>query len=267
MDRRVFDKLRSIIYEKSGIALHDGKEALVSARIRKRMRVLGIQDYREYLRRVSNDGDGAETVGLIDAISTNVTSFFREPAHFEFLGKLMTDWMAAGQARFRFWSAACASGEEPYSIAMTLLEAMNGQAVDMKILATDISTQALAKAIRGRYDEQRMSFVPALWRNKYFDRVKGDDGVSYLVKAGLAKPILFRWFNLTAVPFPMSGPLDAIFCRNVLIYFDQATRKRLLDEMHRLLRRGGYLMVGHAESLTGMISDFKSLRPSVYIKE
>lgn len=267
MDRRIFDRLRSIIYEKSGIALHDGKEALVSARIRKRMRVLGIQDYREYLRRVSDDEDGTETVGLIDAISTNVTSFFREPAHFEFLGRKMTDWLDAGQTRFRFWSAACSSGEEPYSIAMTLLEAVNGRGVDLRILATDISTQALAKCTRGMYDDQRMMPVPALWRNKYFDRLKDDDGVSYVVNGTLATPILFRWFNLTAVPYPMSGPMDAIFCRNVLIYFDQATRKRLLDEMYRLLKKGGYLMVGHAESLTGMISAFKPLRPSVYLKE
>lgn len=266
MDRKLFDRLRAIIYENSGIALHEGKQALVCARLRKRMRLLGIQDYREYLNRVSDD-DGAETIGLIDAISTNVTSFFREPVHFDFLAKAMSGWLNAGAKRFRFWSAACATGEEPYSIAMTLLEAVKDQPVDMRILATDISAQALEKGMRGIYDEQKMSPVVPYLRNKYFRRVKNQNGASYAVNAALAKPILFRRFNLSAVPFPMSGPMDAIFCRNVLIYFDQTTRKNLLDEAYRLLKKGGYLFVGHAESLTGMISNFKPVRPSIYVKE
>lgn len=267
MDRRLFDKLRSIIYEKSGIALHEGKEALVCARLRKRMRVLGIQDYREYVSRVSNDEDGAETIGLIDAISTNVTSFFREPVHFDFLGKAMSDWLKAGKKRFRFWSAACASGEEPYSIAMTLLETVKDQCVDMRILATDISTQALEKGMRGAYEEQKISPVPPHLRTRYFERLKSQNGAFFAVTETLAKPILFRRLNLSATPFPMSGPMDAIFCRNVLIYFDQKTRRNLLDEAYRLLKKGGYLMVGHAESLTGMISDFRPVRPSIYVKQ
>ena len=267
MDRRLFNKLRSIIYERSGIALHEGKEALVCARLRKRMRVLGIQDYREYVNRVTSDDGGGETIGLIDAISTNVTSFFREPVHFEFLGKAMSDWLMAGKKRFRFWSAACATGEEPYSIAMTLLETVKDQCVDMRILATDISTQALEKGLRGAYDEQKMSLVPPHMRTRYFERLKGQHGALYAVNETLAKPILFRRLNLSAIPFPMSGPMDAIFCRNVLIYFDQKIRKNLLDEAYRLLKKGGYLMVGHAESLTGMISNFKPVRPSIYVKE
>lgn len=266
MDRRLFDKLRSIIYENSGIALHEGKQALVCARLRKRMRLLGIRDYRDYVNRISND-DGAETIGLIDAISTNVTSFFREPVHFDFLGRAMTEWLNAGTKRFRFWSAACSTGEEPYSIAMALIETVKDQCVDMRILATDISTQALEKGMRGTYDEQKMSPVPPHMRNKYFERLKNQNGVSYTVNETLANPILFRRLNLSAVPFPMSGPMDAIFCRNVLIYFDQTTRKNLLDEAYRLLKKGGYLFVGHAESLTGMISNFKPVKPSIYIKE
>jgi len=267
MEKRMFDKLRAIIYENSGIALHDGKEALVSARLRKRMRILGIQDYREYADRVFHDEDGTETVGLIDAISTNVTSFFREPVHFEFLGKVMSDWLREGKKRFRFWSAACSSGEEPYSIAMTLLETVKDQPVDMRILATDISTQALQKGRAGCYDEQKMSPVAPHLRTRYFERQKSRNGVAYAATEALRKPILFRRLNLSAPPFPMNGPMDAIFCRNVLIYFDQSTRKGLLDETHRLLKRGGYLMVGHAESLTGMISNLKPVRPSIYVKE
>ncbi len=268
MEKRLFDKLRTIIYEKSGIALHEGKEALVSARLRKRMRVLGIQDYRDYVDRVTSDADGTEeTVGLLDAISTNVTSFYREPVHFEYLGKLMTEWLREGKRRFRFWSAACSSGEEPYTMAMTLLEALRDQPADLRILATDISTRALEKGRVGEYDEQRIAPVPANLRSKYFERHKSRDGIRYEAGATLRRVILFRRLNLSAPPFPMSGPLDAIFCRNVLIYFDQTTRKKLLDEAHRLLKKGGYLMVGHAESLTGMISDFRPVRPSIYIKE
>ncbi len=268
MEKRMFDKLRAIIYENSGISLHDGKEALVSARLRKRMRILGIDDYREYADRVFNDEDGRETVGLIDAISTNVTSFFREPVHFEFLTKAMADWLKQGKKRFRFWSAACSSGEEPYSMAMTLLETVKEQAVDMRILATDISTQALAKGRAGTYDVQKMSPVPPHLKTKYFERCKGRHGaVDFTATEALRRPILFRRLNLSAPPFPMNGPMDAIFCRNVLIYFDQRTRKGLLDETHRLLKKGGYLMVGHAESLTGMISDLKPVRPSIYVKE
>ncbi len=267
MEKRMFDKLRAIIYENSGISLHDGKQALVSARLRKRMRVLGIDDYREYADRVFNDEDGVETVGLIDAISTNVTSFFREPVHFEFLGKAMADWLKQGKKRFRFWSAACSSGEEPYSIAMTLLEVVKDQPLDLRILATDISTQALGKGRRGSYDERRMAPVPPHLRTKYFARWKSQDGVFYTVNESLKRPILFRRLNLSAPPFPMTGPMDAIFCRNVLIYFDPGTRRRLLAEIYRLLKKGGYLMVGHAESLTGMISDLKPVRPSIYTKE
>ncbi len=267
MEKRMFDRLRAIIYENSGIALHDGKEALVSARLRKRMRVLGIQDYREYADRVFNDEDGTETVGLIDAISTNVTSFFREPVHFDFLGKVMADWLKEGKKRFRFWSAACSSGEEPYSIAMTLLETVRDQPVDMRILATDISTQALAKGRAGTYGEQKMAPVPPHLKTKYFERCRSRNGLAYAATETLRRPVLFRRLNLSAPPFPMNGPLDAIFCRNVLIYFDPKTRKSLLDETRRLLKKGGYLMVGHAESLTGMIADLKPVRPSIYVKE
>ncbi len=267
MEKRMFDRLRAIIYENSGISLHDGKEALVSARLRKRMRVLGIHDYGEYVDRIFNDGDGAETVGLIDAISTNVTSFFREPVHFDFLGKVMSDWLKQGKSRFRFWSAACSSGEEAYSLAMTLLETVGDRPVDMRILATDISTQAVAKGRAGTYDEQKMSPVPPHLKARYFERSKSRSGVAYTATEALRKPVLFRRLNLSAPPFPMNGPMDAIFCRNVLIYFDQRTRRALLEEARRLLKKGGYLMVGHAESLTGTISDLKPVRPSIYVKE
>ncbi len=266
MDKRTFDRFRQIVYEKSGISLGDRKEALVSARVGKRMRALNIDDYQTYLRFVLGDDSGAEIVYLLDAISTNVTSFFREIDHFEFLDEIIRRWLAEGQRRLRVWSAACSTGEEPYSLAMTLLESINGQNVDLRILATDISTRALEKCHAAEYDKAKIDGVPYLLRERYFESVRVEDKVSYSARRKLKDLIVFKRLNLSTPPFPMRGPFDVIFCRNVMIYFDNSVRGRLLADMYRLLKPGGYLMVGHAESLTGMVSEFKSVRPSVYIR-
>ncbi len=242
------------------------KEALVCARIGKRMRSLGIHDYRTYLWYVMQDKSGEETIYLIDAISTNVTGFFREADHFDFLREAVSEWLAQGQRRFRFWSAACSTGEEPYSLAMTLLETVNNPNIDIKILATDISTRALDKCRRGTYDEERMEPVPPALRESYFDRHRDEQGIYYTAKGALKNLIVFKRLNLSTPPFPMRGPLDAIFCRNVMIYFDDNVRINLLADMYRLLKPSGYLMVGHAESLTDIVSDFKAVKPSIYVK-
>ncbi len=268
MDRQTFDRFRQLVYAKSGIALGPGKEALVSTRIKRRLRALGIDSYETYLRRVTHDQTGEEIAQLVDAISTNVTSFFRERAHFEFLAKATTRWLGAGQRRFRVWSAACSTGEEPYSIAITMLEAAKVAKVDidMKILATDISTRVLETCRQGTYQRERLDGVSPILRTCYFTPDRPQNPARYTVKDALSGMIVFRRLNLSAPPFPMHGPLDVIFCRNVMIYFDQEVRARLLQELRRLLRPGGYLMVGHAESLSGMIGDFKAVRPSTYIK-
>jgi len=268
MDRQTFNRVRQLVYAKSGIALGPGKEALVSARVNRRLRVLGIDSYEAYLRRVTHDQTGEEVVQLVDAISTNVTSFFRERAHFEFLAQAMSRWLAAGQSRFRVWSAACSTGEEPYSMAVTMLEAVKGAKadIDIKILATDISTRVLETCRQGTYPQERVDAVPPILRTCYFTQDRSQNPASYTVKDALSKTIVFKRLNLSAPPFPMHGPLDVIFCRNVMIYFDQAVRAKLLVELRRLLRPGGYLMVGHAESLTGMMGDFKAVRPSTYMK-
>lgn len=266
MDTHVFEKFRNIVYEKSGIFLREGKESLVCARVGKRMRDLELDEHRDYLEYLTKDQTGEEMVHLLDAISTNVTSFFREPNHFDFLGEVVSRWIAQGQSRFRFWSAACSSGEEPYSMAMALAETLQtaGSPVDVKILATDISTRMLEKSRQGTYDEERIKTVPAALRGRYLERHR--DNGSYAVKETLRRLIVFKRLNLSDPPFPLTGPLDIVFCRNVMIYFDNTVRKRLLDELHRLLKPGGYLMVGHAESLTGLLSDFKIVCPSIYIK-
>ncbi len=267
MDKTVFDKLRKIIYETSGISLNANKEALVSARVAKRIRALGLEGHREYLHFLTTENTGNEIVHLLDAISTNVTHFFRESHHFDVLTSAMNDWLKKGERRFRFWSAGCSSGEEPYTIAMTLLEATNGHKADMRILATDISTQILGKSIDGVYEKKKMENISPVIRERYFDRQGRGDNAIYGVKDTLRRMTVFKRLNLSVVPFPMSGPMDAIFCRNVMIYFDNNVRQNLLNEFYRLIKPGGYLMVGHAESLTGMLSGFKTVKPSVYIKK
>lgn len=259
-----FERLREIVYESSGISLGPRKEALVCARVGKRMRALGIHHYDDYLSYL--EANRGEVVGLLDAVSTNVTSWFREPHHFEFIAEAAGLWYAEGQRRFRFWSAACSTGEEPYSLAMVLKEALPAPDVDVRILATDISTDALAVCEEGRYPVDRMSPVPTDLQERWFRPERASQGRELRVKPHLRDAVVFRRMNLSAPPFPMRGPLDAIFCRNVMIYFDDAVRVRLLTECHRLLKPGGLLVVGHAESLAGIISDFKYVRPSIYRK-
>jgi len=262
--RPTFERLREIVYDASGISLGPRKEALVCARVGKRMRVLGIDHYDDYLSYL--EANRGEVVGLLDAVSTNVTSWFREPHHFDFIAEAAGLWYAEGQRRFRFWSAACSTGEEPYSLAMVLREAMPAADIDLRILATDISTDALAACNEGVYPLDRMSSVPTDLRNRWFKPLHPEDDGLWRVKPHLSNTVVFRRMNLSAPPFPMKGPLDAIFCRNVMIYFDDAVRMRLLDECHRLLKPGGFLIVGHAESLAGIIGDFKYVRPSIYRK-
>ncbi len=262
MHEDTFNTIREIVYEQSGISLGPRKEALVCARVSKRMRTLGIATYEQYLHYL--DENPSETVGLLDAVSTNVTSFFREPHHFELIADDVTAWYEQGQRRFRFWCAACSTGEEPYSLSMVLQETLPNLDVDLRILATDISTEALHSCELAAYEERKMAPVPQDLRDRWFKYRK--DTAMWHAKPQLTKPVVFRRMNLSAPPFPMKGPLDAIFCRNVMIYFDDTVRMRLLDEAHRLLKPGGLLIVGHAESLAGMISDFAYVRPSVYRK-
>ncbi|MCE5271432.1 protein-glutamate O-methyltransferase [bacterium] len=267
MDHKTFDAFRTLVYKKSGINLGEHKQALVCARVGKRMRMLGIHEYKDYLQYVSDDDSGEELVKLLDVISTNVTHFFREPKHFEVLESILKQWQAAGQRKYRIWCAASSTGEEPYTIAMTVKEALGeGGGLDVKILATDISTRVLDVARQGMYEDRKLDKVPEAFLRKYFQKGLGRAEGYYLVKKPLRDMLSFGRLNLSIQPFPIHGPLDIIFCRNVMIYFDNHVRGKVLDNMYRLLRPGGYLMVGHAESLTGLVSSFKNMMPSVYVK-
>ncbi len=267
MERQVYEKLCSIVHEKSGIALNESKEALLSARLGKRIRELGLQDFKDYLGLLLEDETGEEVIRLLDAISTNVTSFFRESEHFEFIRGPFMKWVESGQTRFRFWSAASSTGEEPYTLGMTLLDVLGGRQVDLKILATDISTRALEKGKAGIYEEKTVEPVPVHLRDRYMERSRvGKGEAKYSVREVLKGLVSFRRINLASMPFPMRGPFDVIMCRNVMIYFDDKLRRELMAEMYRLLRPDGYLLVGHAESLSALSSPFKPIRPSIYFK-
>ncbi|MDB5047335.1 MAG: methyltransferase, CheR-type [Fibrobacteres bacterium] len=261
-----FEEFRTLVYETSGINLGEGKESLVSSRIGKRMRVLGMDDFRSYLDCLKHASGGDEMVHMLDAISTNVTSFFREPEHFDFVRDTVTEWMRKGQKRFRFWSAASSSGEEPYTLAMTLAECGLTADTDTRILATDISTRILASAREGVYSQSKLAGMPAGFAGKYFSPVRGASPAGSAVQDRLKAMIVFKRLNLAFPPFPMKGPLDIIMVRNVMIYFDNNVRRNLLADCYRLLKPGGYLLVGHAESLTGLVKEFKCIRPSIYQK-
>jgi chemotaxis protein methyltransferase CheR len=267
MKIETFDKIRQIIYDKSGIFLNESKDALVRARISKRMRKLGLEDFGDYLRCVVNDQTGKEIENLLDAISTNTTSFYREADHFNLIRSLVQGWIDNGQRKLRVWSAASSTGEEPYTLAIELKEAMGVSPVDTKILATDIAPSVLATAQVGEYDDERVAPVPNFLLAKYFVRRRNGNKNIYTVKDVLREMVLYRQFNLSKFPYPLRQNLDIILCRNVMIYFDGDLRKKLALEFERLLRPGGYLLIGHAESLTGLAPGLKCLRPSIYKKE
>ena len=268
MTPQVFDAFRRLVYREAGIALRESKSALVTARIARRMRELGLEDAGEYLRYVEADGDGAELVLFLDSITTNFTSFFRESDHFQVLADEVRSALAGGKNSFRVWCAAAATGEEPYTLAMTLNEALLGSGADFRILATDLSQRALRFAEEGRYPESRLAQVPARLRQRYFKQESraSRDEAWFRVAPELRERIVFGRLNLATPPFPLRGELDVVFCRNVMIYFDGEVRRRLVGEIERLTRVGGLFVVAHAETLGRTRGSFRAIHASAYRK-
>jgi chemotaxis protein methyltransferase CheR len=262
---REFERIRRLAYEKFGLDLRHGKEELVCARLGKLIRRGGFGSFEQYYRHVIEDSSGDALTGMIDALSTNFTSFLREPAHFEFMVKtVLPQWR--DRTEIRIWSAACSSGEEPYSIAFTLLENIGPAAYgSLRLLATDISTRVLDVARRGVYPAERLQDLPRSWLPGYLLRGHGSAAGYYKVKPEVQRLVDFRRLNLIE-PFSHPQPFAAIFCRNVMIYFDKPTQKDLVARLGACLENGGYLFVGHAESLAGVQSDLDYIRPAVYRK-
>jgi chemotaxis protein methyltransferase CheR len=270
-----YQTIASFVHKASGINLLDGKKELVRARLSKRISQLQMKNFKTYFQYVMSDTTGDELVFLLDALATNLTSFWREPKHFDFMAQTFIPELEArrkrpggGGPRLRIWSAACSSGEEPYTIAMVVLEKSHyfASGADFRILATDLSTKVLNVAKKGQYGPESVKNIPPghlhAFMNKYHTE-KGD--AIYGIKPEVRRIVSFRRFNLMD-PMPFKGPMDLIFCRNVMIYFDRETIAKLVDRFYKLLEVGGYLFIGHSESLSGLEHKFQYVAPCIYRK-
>lgn len=264
LNEKHFKKVSQLVYRFSGINLKDGKEALVRARLMKRLRALGMGSFEEYFKYIESDRGGEELSCMLDAMTTNKTFFFREAVHFNYLCEKILPELK-GQ-KLRFWSAACSSGEEPFSLAILLMENVPQiKSVDVRILATDISTKMLNKARRAVYEEGTLRDVPRLLLQKYFIKVRKQHPLAYQVKDNVSSMVQLTWLNLMD-SWPMKGSFNVIFCRNVMIYFDRPTQQKLINRFWELIEPGGYLFVGHSESLSAISHKFKYIRPATYRK-
>ncbi|ULA63073.1 MAG: Chemotaxis protein methyltransferase 2 [Nitrospira sp.] len=262
-----YDRIRTLLYDESGIALGENKQSLVVSRLSKRLKELQVDTFDAYYRYVTGDASGAEFTRMLDLLSTNKTDFFREPKHFEFLRDTILPGLEKDK-RIRVWSSACSTGEEPYTIAMTLYEGVDHpERWKFQVLASDISTRVLAHAAAGLYAEERLREVPQDVARRHFLKGKGAKRGLVKVKPHLSDIIQFRRMNLMDERFPIKHPLDLIFCRNVMIYFDRPTQERLVAKFFRYLKPGGHLFIGHSESLQWVTHSFKTIKPTIYQKE
>ena len=272
LTREDYELFRKLVYAKSGINLGEHKMQLVRARLGKRVREGGFRSFREYYHHVEDDATGGELGALLDAISTNTTHLFREIQHFNLLRDLLRRWAedkawCRRHSTVRIWSAACSSGEEPYSIVMTAHDVLRHfPGLSLKILASDISTQMLSAAQQGLYEAHRVGTVPAEYRQRYFQRADMGGQVVLQVVPELRRLITFTRFNLMAPTFPFKHGFHVIFCRNVMIYFDKPTQEVLVNKMATHLHEEGHLMIGHSESLNGLQHQLQYVQPTVYRK-
>lgn len=260
-----FATISALARKQFGLELGMGKEQLAAARLGKLMRKRGFKAFRDYYRHVQSDPTGAALVELIDGLTTNHTSFFREPAHFDFLVQQVFSDQAC-RIPMRIWSAACSTGEEPYTIALAAREHLGAQSpVLPAILATDISTRVLETARKGIYRTDRFQNGVAPWLRKHLLRGEGRSQGWYRMRPEILDMVQFRRVNLIE-PLPDVGRFTVIFCRNVMIYFSRATQEQVVNRLAACLEPGGYLFVGHSESLTGIQHGLQQIQPAVYRK-
>lgn len=255
-----------LVYARSGIRLHEGKRALVLARLQRRVRAGGFRSFGEYLRYVDADATGVEVGALLDAIATNHTQFYREEQHFTFLRERVVPDLLSRPAGslIRVWSAACATGEEPFSIAMTLFDALPPPLhAQVRVLASDLSGRALSVARAGVYRIERTSALPEDMRRRYLERGAGGHLGLARVKDAVRRAVEFRRINLMDAG-SLPGPFVVIFCRNAMIYFDTPARQRVVRVLEERLPHGGYLFVSHSESLNGLSHGLQWIAPAVY---
>ena len=257
-----FERVRELIYQRAGISLHAGKQAMVYSRLSRRLRDTGHRSFTSYLQWLEHPGGVAgdhEWQEFVNCLTTNLTSFFREDHHFH---ELVRDLKARSAGPLRIWCNAASTGEEPYSIAMTVAEAV-GASQGASIVASDIDTKVLATAARGVYPVDARGLSPQRLRD-HFLRGKGANQGFIRVKPELAKLIEFRSHNLMDAQWSLGDPFDIVFCRNVMIYFDAPTQRRVLERMHRVMKPGGLLYVGHSENFTESRDLFRLRGKTIY---
>jgi chemotaxis protein methyltransferase CheR len=267
-----FRRFQTLIEREAGIHLGPDKEALLVGRLRRRLVALGLRSYSEYYRLVSGD-DPAECVRMLDSISTNETSFFREPRQFAFLTeRAFPRWIAEAAngsrpRRLRAWCAACSTGQEPYSLAMALLDHLAPAGWTLEVLASDLSTQVLNRAALGTYPIEDAKEIPLDYLRRFMLRGKRLQQGLMRTTPAVREVVTFRRINLNDAVYPVQGPFDLVLCRNALMYFDLSVRRRVVDRLLDLLAPGGYLFLGHAESLTGLSERGHSVGSAIYARQ
>jgi chemotaxis protein methyltransferase CheR len=266
-----FRALRDLIYDRSGITLSDSKTQLVASRLARRLRARGLSSYGAYYDLVMRaDPDGAELRELLNAITTNKTDFFREKHHFDFLRSTFLPQFVerarqGGERRLRVWSAGCSTGEEPYTLAMTILPAFPPDgSCSLELLATDLDTHVLDRAGEGIYAEESVAPVSDDLQQRYLRRGTGANVGKVRIVDELRQLVTFRQLNFVERPWPVSGPFDLIFCRNVMIYFNGATQREIVEGFAERLRPNGYLFIGHSETLNGLNDLYEPMRGTIY---
>jgi chemotaxis protein methyltransferase CheR len=260
-----FDQIRKLAYEHFGLDLHNGKQSLVATRLGKILRELGLKSFQAYYDYVKADRSGVALEAMVDQLTTNHTSFFREPRHFELLRKTVYPRLRA-RSQIHIWSAACSSGEEPYSIAMSLLEEAPQEAgYKVRIKATDISTRVLEKAKRGVYPADRFNEIPLATLQRYLLKGQNASANSYRFKDEVRSMIDFGHLNLME-QLPDGYRCSVIFCRNIMIYFDKPTQQNLVQRLSEHIEDGGYLFIGHSESLNNISHGLEYVSPATYRK-
>ncbi len=260
LSRADFERIRQLIYDRAGISLHAGKQAMVYSRLSRRLRETGHRDFASYLQQLERGGSESEWQEFVNCLTTNLTAFFREDHHFH---ALVDDLRARAPKPIRLWCNAASTGEEPYSLAMTVVETLGG-AASVQILCSDIDTKVLATAQRGVYAAEARGLSPERLK-RHFLRGTGANAGSIRVKPELTRLVSFRPFNLMSADWKSLGePFDIVFCRNVMIYFDNPTQRRVLERMHAVMKPGGLLYVGHSENFTESRDLFRLRGKTVY---
>jgi len=260
---RDFEIVRELIYQHAGIALSPIKVDMVYSRIARRLRATGLRTFAEYLSLLRSDAE--EWQQFVNSLTTNLTSFFRESHHFPLLAEHVLEARPTARQPARLWSAACSTGEEPYSMAMSLIDAFGSWRPPVRILATDLDTQVLDHASRGIYSAERVAKLPSELVRRFFLRGRGGQAGHVRVRNEVRDLVTFRQLNLLSPQWPLKGRFEAIFCRNVLIYFDKQTQYRLLEKFHPLVYPHGLLFVGHSESLVHAADLFRSRGKTVCV--